>query len=122
MSACSIVLLTNLVTRLDPFHCTTVLLTKLEPTAVNANPEPPAVAELGLMIQSDGGGGAVCAPATLKPAPNNKQRTPKCKAIFLLRIILNPPSNDRLAVHSTKALVLPADREGGHGRPTINMD
>ncbi len=45
---------TKLVVRLDPFHWTTELLTKFDPRAVKTNPDPPAAAELGLMLLSDG--------------------------------------------------------------------
>ena len=38
----------------------------------------------------------------------------------MLRIILNPPSTERPSAKVKNALVLPADRHGGHGRPMID--
>jgi hypothetical protein len=48
MAAVNCIAETNVVVRLDPFHCTTELLSKLLPFTVRVNAAPPAVAELGL--------------------------------------------------------------------------
>jgi hypothetical protein len=47
---------TNVVARLCPFHRTTELLTKFEPDAVRTNPDPPAIADVGLMLHNAGTG------------------------------------------------------------------
>jgi hypothetical protein len=46
---------TNVVLRLEPFHCTTESLTKLPPLTVSVNAGPPAVAEAGLRLLIEGG-------------------------------------------------------------------
>jgi len=45
---------TNVVVRLLPFHCTTDVLMKLLPLAVNVNAAPPAIAELGASVVNAG--------------------------------------------------------------------
>ena len=47
---------TYVVVRLDPFHCTTEPLMKLLPLTVRVKAEPPAVAEVGLMLVVAGTG------------------------------------------------------------------
>jgi len=56
IEAVSCVLLTNIVGRLEPFHCTVVLETKPVPVTVNVKPDPPAVAEEGESKLSWGAG------------------------------------------------------------------
>jgi hypothetical protein len=56
MFACRCMLSTKVVARLCPFHWTTEFVTKLEPDAVNTNPEPPATADVGLMLDNVGAG------------------------------------------------------------------
>jgi hypothetical protein len=46
--------LTNVVVRADPFHCTVDPLTKPDPFTVRVNAAPPAVAEFGLRLDSEG--------------------------------------------------------------------
>jgi len=61
MAAVSCVLLTNVVARAPPFHCTVAPETKLEPFTVSVNPGWPAAALVGksdAMEGSSGGGGA----------------------------------------------------------------
>ena len=54
IAAVTCVLLTNIVVRLDPFHCTLEVLTKWEPFTVSVNAAPPAIAEDGLRLDIDG--------------------------------------------------------------------
>ena len=46
--AVTCMLLTNVVVKFDPFHCTVALLRKLAPFTVSVKPAPPALAEFGL--------------------------------------------------------------------------
>jgi hypothetical protein len=48
--AVTCVLLTNVVARFDPFHCTVALLRKPVPFTVSVNADPPALAEFGLRL------------------------------------------------------------------------
>jgi hypothetical protein len=54
IAAVSWALLTKVVVRLDPFHLTVELETKLEPLTVKAKAGPPAFAELGLILLKTG--------------------------------------------------------------------
>jgi hypothetical protein len=54
--ACRCALSTNVVDRLCPFHWTAELVKKLEPDAVSTNPDPPAIADVGLMLHNAGTG------------------------------------------------------------------
>jgi hypothetical protein len=56
MAAVTCVLLTNVVVRLDPFHCTLEVLRKLEPFTVSVKAAPPVIAEAGLKLEMDGMG------------------------------------------------------------------
>jgi hypothetical protein len=56
IAAVSCVLLTNVVVRPDPFHCTLDVLTKFEPFTVSVSAAPPAIAEDGLKLDIDGTG------------------------------------------------------------------
>ena len=56
IEAVSCVLLTNVVGRVEPFHCTVVLETKPVPVTVNVKPDPPVVAEEGESMFSWGAG------------------------------------------------------------------
>ena len=47
---------TYVVVRLLPFHCATDPDTKLDPFKVSVNPAPPALADVGLMLDRDGVG------------------------------------------------------------------
>jgi hypothetical protein len=55
-AAVTCVLLTNVVARFDPFHCTVALLRKLAPFTVSVKPAPPALAEFGLRLEIAGVG------------------------------------------------------------------
>jgi hypothetical protein len=55
-AAVTCVLLTNVVVRFDPFHCTVALLRKLAPFTVSVKPDPPALAEFGLRLEIVGVG------------------------------------------------------------------
>jgi hypothetical protein len=48
--------LTKVVARLEPFHCTVELLTKLAPNTLKAKPDPPTVTELGERAATAGAG------------------------------------------------------------------
>jgi hypothetical protein len=50
IAAVTCVLLTNALVRLEPFHCTVEVLTKLVPFTVRVNAAPPAVADAGLRL------------------------------------------------------------------------
>jgi hypothetical protein len=56
IAAVSCVLLTKVVVRLDPFHCTVELETKFVPLTVSVNAAPPALAIAGLRLDIDGTG------------------------------------------------------------------
>jgi hypothetical protein len=56
IAAVTCVLLTNVLVRLEPFHCTVDVLTKLVPLTVSVNAAPPAVAEAGLRLVIVGAG------------------------------------------------------------------
>ena len=56
IDAVNCVLLTNVVVRLEPFHCTVEVLSKLVPFTVSVNDAPPASAEAGLKLEMDGTG------------------------------------------------------------------
>jgi hypothetical protein len=56
MAAVSEVLLTKVVVRGEPFHCTVELAIKLVPLRASVKPEPPAVVVLGLMLPRLGTG------------------------------------------------------------------
>jgi hypothetical protein len=56
IAAVACVLLTNVVVRLEPFHCTVVVLRKFAPFTVSVNAAPPAAAEAGLKLEMDGTG------------------------------------------------------------------
>ena len=55
--------------RLDQFHLTTELLTKFVPVTVNVKEEPPAVVELGLMLESVGTGLLIVSARDALPVP-----------------------------------------------------
>jgi hypothetical protein len=54
IAAVTWVLLTNVVVRLDPFHCTVEVLTNPVPFTVSVNAGPPAYAEFGLRLDIAG--------------------------------------------------------------------
>jgi hypothetical protein len=56
IAAVTIVLLTNVVVRIEPFHCTVELLRRLVPFTVSVNAALPAIAEDGLKLDIDGTG------------------------------------------------------------------
>ena len=55
MVTTSIVLFTNSVIRLVPFHLTTELSKKFDPNTISVRSDPPAVVELGLRLEIIGG-------------------------------------------------------------------
>jgi hypothetical protein len=56
IAAVTCVLLTNVVLRLEPFHCTVEVLRKLVPFTVSVNAAPPVIAEAGLRLEINGAG------------------------------------------------------------------
>jgi hypothetical protein len=56
IAAVTCVLLTNVVARFEPFHCTVELLRRLVPFTVSVKAPPPAIAEDGFKPDIDGTG------------------------------------------------------------------
>ena len=56
IAAVSFVLLTKVVVRFEPFHCSTDVFTKLLPVAVNVKAGPPAIALEGVNVVREGEG------------------------------------------------------------------
>jgi hypothetical protein len=54
MAAVNCVLLTNVVVRFEPFHCTVEVMRKLVPFTVSVNAGPPAAALFGLRVVTVG--------------------------------------------------------------------
>ena len=94
IAAVSCVLLTYVFGRLEPFHCTTELLTKPVPLTVSVNAGPPGVAEGGLSPVMVGTGfetAATAAPAFTMPLPQVEvlQELPPGKLVTVFCKIVN---------------------------------
>ncbi len=94
---------TKVVVRLDPFHWTTELPTKFDPSAVRTNPDPPAETELGLRELSEGSAATVNGSAFDVPPPGAGVKTVTLAVPALAISLARMPAVRRLP--STKVVV-----------------